>query len=429
MDDVARLHAFLWFGFVPRVPPSFAAEPWAVPGASDAAPAPEAELVHEGARRLKALFAEPGEGQHVVPLSGGLDSRVILAGLLEGGARDRITAVTFGTPGTLDYDLGRQVARAAGVEHVALDLTRERVEPEHLLDTVRAGGAWTHVYEAYYGHLVAWRFGTEPTYWSGYAANTIAGSHAGPDPPGGWAEALRAFAARNRFSRSVALPPPSFDPLAVLPSEPLLTDTDLVATEQLHLVLRYGCRYRQTLLPRGHDYRTPFLDPDWVAFLLALPFELRHAQTLYRRAAREAFPDLLALPTKAELGLTLGAPAWRRGLRRVEWAARNRLHRLVPRLPLKPHPKTNYVDFDRELRAGGVLHEAARELLQRLRARGVVDWIDLDAIWRRHQERRTHHGDALVLLTSLEANLAVEEEGAGREEAALARAYPSEPPA
>lgn len=36
---------------------------------------------------------------------------------------------------------------------------------------------------------------------------------------------------------------------------------------------------------------------------------------------------------------------------------------------------------------------------------GVVAWIDTDAIWDRHQNRRGKHADALTLLASLEINV------------------------
>ena len=55
---------------------------------------------------FKAAFENVSEGHHIVPLSGGLDSRAILGGLLDAGLKDQITTVTFGTLGTWDYDIG-----------------------------------------------------------------------------------------------------------------------------------------------------------------------------------------------------------------------------------------------------------------------------------------------------------------------------------
>jgi hypothetical protein len=75
-------------------------------------------------------------------------------------------------------------------------------------------------------------------------------------------------------------------------------------------------------------------------------------------------------------------------------------------------PRINYIDFDRGFRQRPRLRELVYENLQDLKRRHVVDWIDLDGIWREHLSWRVEHGDALRLLTALEINLKVcEREG------------------
>ena len=49
---------------------------------------------------------------HYIPLSGGLDSRALLAAAMEAGAE--VETLTFGMPGTMDYEDGNRVARAVG---------------------------------------------------------------------------------------------------------------------------------------------------------------------------------------------------------------------------------------------------------------------------------------------------------------------------
>ena len=50
--------------------------------------------------------------------------------------------------------------------------------------------------------------------------------------------------------------------------------------------------------------------------------------------------------------------------------------------------------------------------IQNLKLRGVIDWIDIDALWNQHQRGQANHGDALTLLASLEINLKVQERSA-----------------
>jgi len=49
------------------------------------------------------------------------------------------------------------------------------------------------------------------------------------------------------------------------------------------------------------------------------------------------------------------------------------------------------------------------ESIQDLKKRRIVDWINIDAIWNRHQNRQANHADALTLLASLEINLKARE--------------------
>ena len=83
----------------------------------------EPALIDQGVAAIKARFQEADNGTHIVPLSGGLDSRAILAGLLDRGLKDQIIATTYGTPGTYDYDIGCRVAKKIGVKHKAFDLS------------------------------------------------------------------------------------------------------------------------------------------------------------------------------------------------------------------------------------------------------------------------------------------------------------------
>ena len=66
-------------------------------------------LIQKGVKILSSVFREmlsSCSGLQILPLSGGLDSRAILGGLLENLERDQIQVVTFGSPGTWDYDIG-----------------------------------------------------------------------------------------------------------------------------------------------------------------------------------------------------------------------------------------------------------------------------------------------------------------------------------
>jgi hypothetical protein len=89
-------------------------------------------------------------------------------------------------------------------------------------------------------------------------------------------------------------------------------------------------------------------------------------------------------------------------------------------------PTTHCLDFEERIRTRddprGVIQESIRDL----KRQGIVDGIDIDGIWRRHQARRADRGDGIALLASLEINLKVRPEWFERNSQALVEASMSQ---
>ena len=156
----------------------------------------------------------------------------------------------------------------------------------------------------------------------------------------------------------------------------------------------------------------PFLSPSWLGFVLSFPFGIR--REVYWRTIEHAFPSLWELPDKALLGLAHTSSRLRRWTRHQ----RRRATVLLSGLLRLRSPWTlrwaNYIDYHEGIRVRDDLRTLVRDALTSLRRRGVVGWIDLEGLWRRHQLRARNHGDALTLLTALDLNLEVEEKGLRR---------------
>jgi hypothetical protein len=406
---LSEIETFLHYGFVPRVPADLEQRPW-VRARTRGEPGPgEEPFLAKGRDALAALFEDVPAGLQVVPLSGGLDSRVILGMLAARGLGARLLAVTFGTPGTFDYELAGAVARQCGVRHEKIDLTREPLEEPELLAEIRRaraspGAPWLHAIEAAFNALVPRRFGAGATLWSGIMANSINGSRLG-DPRADWPAACRAYARESLAVRSLSLTRPGYDPCAALPAEPLLPRSSLTYAEQLHMTFHYPCRFEPVLLAPGFSYRTPFRDPRWCDFALSVPMDLRRGEGLFRALIRRELPELMALPTKNQDGLPLTAAPWRVRLARDRQRLARRLRRLLPGLSFGPAPGANYLDFERDLRRATAVRQIVERCLERLVRRGLVDWLDPLELWQRHQRRRANLGDALVQLALLDLNL------------------------
>jgi len=416
MIGAREIAAFLHFGYVPRPPlparvAALAADTARATG--DLAEMAEADLVRRGVAILPSLYDVAATDDQVVPLSGGLDSRAILGGLLDRGLKGRVLAVTFGTPGTYDYEIGRLVAEHAGVTHEAIDLSRCELTPETLIGSARAVGRPVWLFGYHFLRLVLARRGQDATYWSGYLGDPLAGSHLLATDSPTWAEAVRVFAERSRFARSFRLTPPGFRVESLLPERPPLDSSTLSLDEQLDFLVRQESLIRPTVTVADYPFRTPFDQHQWVSFITHVPRRFREGQGLYRRILRQAYPSLFALPTKGSLGLRHDSPAWRRTWRR--WSVRSAagVRRLLPGVRCGIDPRLNYVDWDAALRRRPDYVNLMRECLADLRRRGCVDWLDLDRIWRQHSHCQANHGAALTLLASLELHFRAGEEGQG----------------
>lgn len=408
-DDIA---AYLHFGYLPCVAAFHAAAmPWHCFWRDSAvASMSRAGLLDRGVESFRAAVGAVEERRHVVPLSGGLDSRAILAELLRQTSARNITAITVGTPGSFDFDLAARVADLAGVQHVRIDLTRVPLEDGRLEQTARSNSSPTWIFDAFYNRLMRERLGPEALYWSGYLGSRITSNkHLPTPPPESWPNALTVFASTNRWDRSTELTSLGFDPAGVLPSSPLHPESHLSAYEQLDLTIRQERLVKPVNLPAGFEHRAPFREWPWIQYALSLPLRERDQQSAYRAMLLKAYPRLFGLPTTTRLGLPL-RPS---GLQLLRWRMAG-LSRGTRRRLLR-HPQTwartlNYIDFGVDLRRRRDLRELAERRLRRLVEREVAPWLAIDRLWRAHLTGHVDHSRALTLLVSLEIHLTASEE-------------------
>jgi hypothetical protein len=365
----------------------------------------ENELIEYGSSILCRIFEDVDSAHHVVPLSGGLDSRAILGGLIHAGLRNDVTAVTFGVRGTLDYELGRTVAKALGVKHVEINLDEMEVTTQSLVDMVLREDLNCWLFDCYYNRLIPKMFGQNARYWSGFMGDPLAGSHLARTESLEWRTAVDRFLARNRFAGHVRLAHPDAHLDTCLPREPFLQREWLTYDEQIDFAVRQESYIRRVVTVEGYDYQTPFLDREWVKFILSVPVHLRRAERLYSKILLHAFPEAFSLPTKRAYGLAMGDPPWR--IQRRRYAARlmNRLVLHTPFLPARTDPLQNYINFAEAIRRRKDFRTLVRENIRDLRKRDLLDWLDLDHFMDGHLRGRRDYSRELTLLVSLEVLL------------------------
>lgn len=391
--DQTRIEQFLAFGFVPDpqdVDPLGLLREWSREPRRGAWEVTEQALVREGARAMQtaveqcagesATTGATGSVDQVVFLSGGLDSRMILAALLENFDSSQIVAATYGQPGERDFDYAAVVAAAAGVRHERLESSSVQWSTQGLVDSVLARQVPLPFPfgQRYLSYLLHARIGREHVFWDGLGGDAVGGLRSPTEGESWeWADAVAEFEGfhlRRGWGRMVS---PEFDARSAMPAAPFCSDQLMAYPDQLVFGVRERS-YSATRLLRGYEVRTPFLAQPWVDFMLGVPERYRNDQYLYREIQKYAYPRLFWLPSTADDDGSVLESRFTRASRFLGRRALSRAARIG--LPAR-RASTPATGADAGIRAGyrapGPSQDLARQNLTDLAARGIIDWADL----------------------------------------------------
>lgn len=398
LDDRQATNAFLRFGYVPGEPDL---DPYLRGVELDERPGGDrAATVARGEAALSAAFdrclARCEGDQHVLPLSGGLDSRTILAELLERVGTDRIQTVTFGVPGTWDYDIPKRIVRQFDFdgEFVALDSRTLRWSNELVADHCDPRQPVPVVERTVNRYAQKLTTEEEAVYWSGFNVETGATSM---QSHRGWDRAVEDFLTRNTVCDS--LEAPGVDPKATLPDEPLVSRDVLPYDQQLDYGLRQEYYSKPLLFPQnGVRLALPFMERPWRQFCLTLPPERRRNRRTFERILRSRYPELFSFPVDSHSGMALGTPT---PLPQLKGLALRVLVRVAGALGREfAHPRRNYYDFESFFARADVAAWVESNLVD-LADRDEFDWLRPESVWRQYR-RGAPLGNELRLLLSLE---------------------------
>lgn len=364
----------------------------------------QAELIGSFTTALEQELVSCDPDQiHVVPLSSGLDSRLILAGLLNSDrvSQENIHTVSFGVPGTWDYQLGQRVAEVAGVSNRSIDLSSESFDWSlgSIQKYVESQSAHTRVLDGYINSRVLDYVANGSIIWSGFMGDPSAGGHLVSDPAHNWNTACKCFAEKEMYCERLS--PPNFDPVSRLPEEPFVSRNLLSYEEQLDFVHRQTCLIKPIVI-HSERYRTPFMTAPWLNFVLNLPRQMRYERELFKKACLEEYPELFSVPSDANFGLPINETGIKRSAHRIKTKARSRLSQLLTTSYI--HPGTNYIDFNLTMRQDTELRETMKDLIFRFDERNRMNWIDPLEIWSEHQSG-ADRTNAIRLMASAELHL------------------------
>lgn len=407
---------YLWHGYeLPVDLPEWLHRTGSAPYAEEAyRPEYAANLLNALFDRLVSQVKPP----YVVPISGGWDSRIILAALRE--RTSDIVAVTLGRPGQLAYEGGKLVADAAGVRHVTVCLDDVTLDWQALCETAQKA-PWTYMPDAYFiGQAYCRAAGADNTaaVWSGFLGDPLTGGHYHKShQTEEAAKARRSFSERQRRMPTGWLPSdakPSFQYPVTTPvcghevSEPEFLDfavrqNGCIATIVLGAEWA-GWTAFQGSSETGQPIIAPYADEEWASYWLGAPRHHHIGQKLYLEMAERRFPEMMSLPSKYSWGVSPSRKFAQRALR-LQHGIRNRIHRRFPSFPVQSRLTENYLNFATALRQRGDYSSVMERAISVLKEREATPWLDLDSIWREHYRGKRDHSRGLQLLLGLAVNL------------------------
>ncbi|WP_144049866.1 asparagine synthase-related protein [Halorubrum ezzemoulense] len=349
------------------------------------------EMINEGIDSFRAaidaeLKRTDQNVYHVVPLSSGLDSRAILAALLEHPEieKSNIRTVSFGTPGTWDYEISQEIAESVGVRNTAMNLDTPSFDwsEASIRSYAKSLDCPTRAFEGYVNSKVDELFNDNYVIWSGFFGDPSAGGHQPDEPSEKWNEACARFTDMNAYAPSLV--DSSFDPMEVLPAEPYLDSNKLSYEEQLDFGHRQQCFVRPLVI-KNDTYLTPFMREEWLKYMLNIPAHERNNRSIFTDIFTENYPRVFSHPTDSKHGLPPNTGRYRVFAQRVKLFAIQNLLELSRQNPV--HPRTNYIDFESKLRQECGLRTTVHSLVNAFEER---TGYEVNAIWLDHQQGKNN---------------------------------------
>ena len=371
--------------------------------------ATKADLTKIGSKILIDTFQQEIANYHnstnVVPLSGGLDSRAILANLIENFDTSKIITVTFGLPGSPDYETAKSIAKKTGLRWAGIDLSPGKMKwnTDMLINTAKQSERPTRLFDSAINHTIQLKFGKDSVYWSGFMGDSLGRVIPDYKMIKSWEAGKSAFIQKNCHCKNFSLSTTDYHPEMQLPDQPLTSTERLDYYSQLNYCIRQQCLTKHIYSPKGYDIRYPFLNPKWIAFFLSVPRNHRYHQSLYRKILCFSYPHLFNRwnsPKKDShrLKVLIG--------KRYKKIYNKCLKIGIPNYFLNtPSHNVNYIDWNYALRYQDDFKNTVYSNLQDLKARKIIDWLDIDKIWTIHQNIQTNLSSELMVLAALEIHL------------------------
>ncbi len=366
----------------------------------------------------------------IIPLSGGLDSRAILATALRFTSKDNIVTFTFGEKGSFDFEIGKMVAKKLGVKNISLGVEKGNYEEQYdcSMDDVEGMIDLTPYFSI---HQYAKMKDFGDVMFSGTKIDVLLGRHI-----------LSDIFSDDLLNKKISSKEEFIEVKELIFKHQKLNDekevqklfhpdflgnidlkssfdnsfkdlNDIISNKNfpnyfalwdyVHRWIKYI--YFAVFRNRGLFNYITMLDTDLVDFTLKLAPKLRLNEDLYIKMLLTTYPEIYKLPVKNNFGLNLNAGKIFVFLRRAELFSKRKINEISTKFIKKnmfQEKRLNYLDYDDLLRRDKEYREYMRKKLTKIEERHFFDKNYIEYIWKTHLQGKKNYMNLIGLLVTFE---------------------------
>jgi len=339
------------------------------------------------------------ETTHIVPLSGGMDSRIVLAALLEFTEARNIHTYTFGMTGAYDYEIPNRIAKKMGTKHTNFNSNDTLYTIEGLIRAAVESDGNTEVFHPLVLNRVADHYDSEATYWSGFAGDLVGGAFgdklAGESPK----QQLINYEKRGIHFLEDTIKDELLYPYIADGKKMAGYVSESEACFWENHVERYTGHH---IFRNDMKIEAPLIDMRLLKFFFTLPKHERMNKNSFNEYFSFIFPKVFSVPT-TDYGYKYSKRSFLELLRQAKFYSKAMGWRIAP--SLFTHPNAAYIDMQHAINERSDVRSCIDELLADLAQRGLVDNKRMFSFLSDHRNGRKNYTKDIINLASLEVIL------------------------
>lgn len=344
-------------------------------------------------------YSFSNSGDVIVPLSGGMDSRIILATLLEFKPAHEIYTYTFGVPGSYDFDIPNHIAKKVGTKHTNFAPSNTVYTIDGLIRSAIESDGNTELFHPLVLNRVADHYGTDSTYWSGFAGDLVGGA---------FGDKLIGSSPKDQLinyeKRGIHFLDGIVDNKTIYPYVSTGEKMgDYISKSEACFWENHVERYTGHHIFRNDmNIKAPLVDTRLLKFFFTLPKNKRENKKFFNESFSSIYPNIFDIPTK-DYGYKYSRYHYKQPFRKAKFYSKAVGWRLAPKLITHPH--TAYIDMQHAINNRADVRHCIDELISDLSHRNIIDNKRMFKFLSQHREGSKNHTKDIINLASLEVIL------------------------